>query len=77
MLYKIVVDSQIRLFDCKEALTLEALKAFVEKTFPKLGPCSFYYIDEDEDQIMLESKEDVDVFLDYGQKKPKIYVRQT
>ena len=76
MLYKIVVGSQIRLFDCKELLSLELLTAFVTKNFPKLTKFSLYYIDEDGDHITLESKEDVSVFLDYEQKKPKIYVNE-
>ena len=53
MLYKIVLDNQIRVFDCKEELTLEALVHYVKKTFPGLTAFSFYYIDEDGDQITL------------------------
>lgn len=45
MHFKIVVDNQIRIFDCKETLTLEALNAYVRKAFPKLRSFSFYYID--------------------------------
>lgn len=45
MLYKIVLDNQIRIFDCKEELTLEALIHYVKKTFPELPIFSFYYID--------------------------------
>jgi len=47
------VDDQIRLFDCKEELTIEALNAYVKKAFPHLTSISFYYIDEDGDQIIL------------------------
>ena len=45
MLYKIVLDNQIRIFDCKGELTLEALIHYVKKTFPELPVFSFYYID--------------------------------
>ena len=76
MLYKIVVGSQIRLFDCKDPLSLELLSTFITKNFPKLTKFSLYYIDEDGDHITLESTEDVSVFLEYDQKKPKIYVNE-
>jgi len=45
MLLKIVLDKQIRLFECKDALTLESLHAFVSKTFPHLNNYSLYYLD--------------------------------
>ena len=74
MPYKIVVDKQIRLFDPKENLTLETLTQFVLKSFPKIRSPSFHYIDQDGDKIILETKEDVLVYLEYDTKKPKIYV---
>ncbi len=66
MLFKIVLDKQIRIFDCKETLTLEALTSYVKKSFPHLGPFSFYYVDEDRDHIILETKEDISVYLEIG-----------
>ena len=53
MLLKIVLGNQIRLFDCKDTLTLEALHAFIDKTFSNLKNYSLYYFDEDNDQIIL------------------------
>jgi hypothetical protein len=53
MLLKIVLGNQIRLFDCKDTLTLEALYAFIDKTFSNLKNYSLYYFDEENDQIIL------------------------
>lgn len=53
MLFKIVVNKQTRVFDCKEELTIEALRDFVRKSFPKMASFSFYYIDDDQDYITL------------------------
>jgi hypothetical protein len=55
MLYKLVVNKQIRMLDTKETLTLETLHEFVTKTFPHLKRFSFYYIDEEEDHINLDT----------------------
>ena len=66
MLFKIVLDKQIRIFDCKETLTLEALTSYVKKSFPHLGTKTFYYVDEDGDHIILETKEDISVYLEIG-----------
>ena len=53
MLLKIVLGNQIRLFDCKDTLKLEALHAFIDKTFSNLKNYSLYYFDEENDQIIL------------------------
>lgn len=53
MRFKIVIDNQTRIFDCKEPLTLEALTSYVNKFFPHFSSFSFYYMDEDGDQIIL------------------------
>lgn len=63
MLLKIVLNNQIRLFDCKETLTLEGLHDFIKKAFPHLANYSLYYFDDENDQIILETKEDVGVYL--------------
>jgi len=55
MLLKIVFGNQIRLFDCKQTLTLANLHTFVKKTFPHLGSYQLYYLDEENDEIVLES----------------------
>jgi len=55
MLYKLVVNKQIRMLDTKEPLTLEALNSFVHNHFPHLKRFSFYYIDEEEDHINLDT----------------------
>ncbi len=76
MLLKIVLDNQIRLFDCKDTLTLEGLHNFIKKAFPHLANYSLYYFDEENDQIILETKEDVGVYLESFDKKPKIHIRK-
>ena len=49
MLVKIVLDKQIRIFDCKETLTLENLTNFIKKAFPNLRNYSLFYLDEEND----------------------------
>ena len=76
MLYKIVFGTQIRILDCKDTLTLETLREFVHKSYPKLEKYYFYYIDEEGDEIVLESGEDIAVLLEIEVKKPKIYIKE-
>lgn len=53
MLIKIVLDTQIKLFDCKQTLTLELIHGFVRSNFSKLKNYTLYYLDNDGDQIIL------------------------
>ena len=76
MLYKIVFGTQIRILDSKDTLTLETLREFVHKSYPKLEKYYFYYIDEEGDEIVLESGEDIAVLLEIEVKKPKIYIKE-
>ena len=76
MLYKLVVNKQIRMLETKEPLTLEALKQFMGSHFPHIKRFSFYYIDEDQDHINLDTNSDIAVYLENSTKKPKIFVEE-
>lgn len=55
---------------------MEALTSYVTKLYPHLSSFSFYYIDEEGDQIILESKDDIHAYLEISSKRPKIYVKR-
>lgn len=63
MLFKIVLEKQIRVFDCKETPSLELIHIFIHKTFPHLKKYSLYYLDEDHDQISLEDDADLKLYI--------------
>jgi hypothetical protein len=77
MLFKIVLDKQIRAFDCRDSPSIHAIHAFIGKTFPKLKNYSIYYLDEDEDQIVLETESDLNIYLTGDNKKSKIFILPT
>ena len=63
MLFKIVLEKQIRVFDCKETPSLELIHIFIRKAFPHLKKYSLYYLDEDQDQISLEDDADLKLYI--------------
>jgi hypothetical protein len=76
MLFKIVFEKQIRVFDCKEAPSISAIHTFIKRSFPHLKNYAIYYLDEDHDQITLESETDLNIYLSEDNKKPKIYIQK-
>jgi hypothetical protein len=74
MLFKIVLEKQIRVFDCKEKPSIALIHAFILKTFPRLKAYAIHYLDEDNDQIVLETDLDLNILLTADNKKPKIFI---
>ena len=74
MLFKVVLGKEIRLFNCAETPTIQLIYAFINKVYPHVKKYSVYYLDEDNDQIVLESDLDLNVLLSGDNKKPKIFM---
>lgn len=77
MLFKIVLEKQIRVFDCKETPTIKLIHAFIAKTFSQIKGYAIYYLDEDNDHIVLETDSDLNILLSNGNNKPKIFINPT
>ncbi len=77
MLFKIVLQKQIRVFDCREEPSLIAIHFFIRKSFPALNNYTLYYLDEDQDQISLETDADLNIYLSEKHKKPKIFIQDS
>ena len=76
MIIKVVCGEQIRLLESKDKLTLTVLKHFVEGAFPTMKSYYFYYIDQEGDEIVMETDEDMEMFLGEAKKIPKVGVRE-
>jgi hypothetical protein len=50
------------------------IHSFIRKSFTKVKSYSLHYLDDDEDQITLDTDEDLKVYLQETNKKPKIFV---
>ena len=74
MLLKIVFEKQIRILDCGTTPSIDLIHTFIRKSFTKVKSYSLHYLDADQDQITLENDEDLKVYLEETNKKPKIYV---
>ena len=53
MLFKVVLGKEIRLFNCAETPSIQLIHAFINKVYPHVKKYSVYYLDEDNDQIVL------------------------
>jgi hypothetical protein len=77
MLFKVVNDKEIHIIKSHNAQTLEELSNSIPLLF-KQCPRSFYlaYIDEDGDEITLETESDYNILLRNGYKSAKILLKQ-
>lgn len=53
MLFKVVLGKEIRLFNCAETPSIQLIHAFIKKVYAHVKKYSVYYLDEDNDQIVL------------------------
>ncbi len=74
MLLKIVFEKQIRILDCGTTPSINLIHTFIRKSFTKVKTYTLHYLDGDQDQITLETDDDLKVYLEETNKKPKIYV---
>jgi len=76
MLIKIVFINQIHLFDSKNNIpNIDDIHLFIKRTFTNITqPYTLYYIDEDQDHILLMTNDDLNNYTEVYGKKIKIYI---
>jgi hypothetical protein len=77
MLFKVINDKEIHIIKSQSVQTLQELRNCVPQIF-KQHPLNFYlaYIDEDGDEITLETDSDYNILIKTGQKNAKILIKE-